>query len=619
MASGAANPADLSFLTKSVSDPEQFVQNMAKVMDYSSRITRVLSQKVEEMGAAPEGTIEGAEDTTSELGRIADTLGKVAQDYAQHPDKMIEQQQKLWQGHAAIWQNAWQRFLGQDDVAPVVSPAPGDRRFKHEDWSSNQAFDFLKQSYLFTAKWAEEAVEQAEGIDDHTRHKAKFYVEQIANAVSPSNFAFTNPEVLKLALETNGASLEKGFRQFAEDLEKSQDGEFNVTQTDMNAFAVGENLALSPGKVVFRNDLIELLQYEPTTEKVYKKPLLIIPPWINKFYILDLNPEKSFIKWAVEQGFTVFVISWVNPDEKLAKKTFADYMHEGIFAACSAVEDATGEKQVSAIGYCIGGTLLSASLAYAAEKGDDRITAATFFTTQVDFEKAGDLKVFVDEEQISAIERRMADKGYMEGRRMAKAFNMLRSNDLIWSYVVNNYLKGKDPFPFDLLFWNADPTRMPATTHSYYLRECYLHNNMSQGRMELDGVKIDLGKIKIPVYNLAAREDHIAPLPSAFKIGEFFGGDTRLVVAGSGHIAGVVNPPAANKYQYWLNEKGAPTVEEWLEGAEEHAGSWWPDWAKWLGKQSGKKVPARTPGDGKLKPIEDAPGSFVKVRSGPQR
>lgn len=602
-------------LGTAVSNPEEFVSNMAKVMEHTSNIANMLAKKAEAAGnndADPSHT--SAQDSSAEFGRIAETLGQVAKSYMDNPEKMVAAQQKLWQGHAAIWQNAWQRFLGAEDAGPVVTPARGDRRFKAEEWQSNQAFDFLKQSYLFTSQWAEEAVAEAEGIDDHTRHKAKFYVEQIANAVSPSNFAFTNPEVLKLALETNGASLEKGFRQFADDLSRSN-GELQITQTDMDAFAVGDNLALSPGKVVFQNDLIQLIQYEPSTAKVYEKPLLIVPPWINKFYILDLNPQKSFIRWAVGEGFTVFVISWVNPDEKLAMKTFSDYMHEGILAACSAVEKATGQKQVNAIGYCIGGTLLSATLAYTAAKGKEPIGSATFFTTQVDFELAGDLKVFVDEEQISAVERRMAEKGYMEGGKMSKAFNLLRSNDLIWSYVVNNYLKGKEPFPFDLLYWNADPTRMPAATHSYYLRECYLNNNMSEGRMVLDGVNIDLSKVKVPVYNLAAREDHIAPLPSTFKLGRFFGGETRLVVAGSGHIAGVVNPPDANKYQYWLNDKGADTLENWLEGAEEHPGSWWPDWAKWTGKRSGKKVKARKPGDGKLKPIEDAPGSFVKVRS----
>ena len=316
------------------------------------------------------------------------------------------------------------------------------------------------------------------------------------------------------------------------------------------------------------------------------------------------------------QGFTVFVVSWVNPNEALAAKTFADYMTEGILDAVAAVIKATGEAKINVIGYCIGGTLLSATLGYMAKKKDKRINAATLFTTQVDFEHAGDLKVFIDEEQLQSLERKMAEKGYLEGKSMASTFNFLRSNDLIWSYVVNNYLLGKEPFPFDLLYWNSDSTRMPAAMHSFYLRECYLHNKLSKGEMVLDGVKIDLSKSKIPVYNLAARDDHIAPLPSTFLVGKNLGGDVRLVVGGSGHVAGVVNPPALGKYQYWINEKGADTLEEWLDTAEEHAGSWWPDWAEWLAGHSGKKIDARVPGDGELEVIEDAPGSYVKDRRG---
>lgn len=614
MAEGKSSLPGGLFLNHTVSNPDEFMTNMAKVMDHTAKIAGLLAKKAETAGQPGDAATESAKENKTEFSRVSETLAEVAKGYMTNPEKFVATQQKLWQGHSAIWNNAWQRFLGNEEALPVISPAATDRRFKHEDWSNNQVFDLMKQSYLFTTKWAEEAVQNADGIDEHTRQKARFYVEQIANAISPTNFAFTNPEVLKLTLETNGASLEKGFRQFAKDLAQSE-GELRITQTDMNAFAVGENLALSPGKVVFQNDLIQLIQYESATEKVYKKPLLIVPPWINKFYILDLTPEKSFIRWATEQGFTVFVISWVNPDKRQALKTFSDYMHEGILSACSAIEDATGEKQINAIGYCIGGTLLSATLAYLAAKGEERISSATFFTTQVDFEHAGDLKVFVDEEQISAVEKQMAETGFMEGARMSKAFNMLRSNDLIWSYVVNNYLKGKEPFPFDLLYWNGDPTRMPASTHSYYLRECYLNNNMSQGRMVLDGETIDLSKVKIPIYNLATREDHIAPLPSTFKLGSIFGGDTRLVVAGSGHIAGVVNPPAANKYQYWTNDDGAPTLTEWLDAATEHPGSWWPDWANWTAAKSGKKVKARKPGDGKLETIEAAPGAFVTVRS----
>ncbi len=373
-------------------------------------------------------------------------------------------------------------------------------------------------------------------------------------------------------------------------------------------------MAMSPGKVVFQNDLIQLIQYEPTTRQVYKKPLLIVPPWINKFYILDLNEKKSFIKWAVAQGLTVFIISWANPDISLRDKNFEDYMKEGLLASLDAIEAATGEKSINAIGYCVGGTLLASTLGVMAQRKDTRINSATFFTTQVDFEDAGDLLVFVDEKQISDIEAAMVETGFMPGSVMATAFNLLRSNDLIWSYVVNNYLRGKEPMPFDLLCWNADSTNLTEANHSFYLRQCYLENNLSQGKMQLDGVTIDLSKITVPVYNLAARDDHIAPLASVFKLGKLFSSKTRLVVSGSGHIAGVVNPPTAKKYQYWLNDDNPDNLDNWLTNATEHAGSWWPDWKNWITPKSGKKVPARQPGDGKLKPVEDAPGSYVKVK-----
>jgi poly[(R)-3-hydroxyalkanoate] polymerase subunit PhaC len=456
-------------------------------------------------------------------------------------------------------------------------------------------------------------VAEADVSDPHTKHQARFYVEQIANALAPSNFALTNPEVLKLTLASNGENLVEGLENLARDIAAGH-GQLRIRQTDFNAFEVGANLATTPGKVICQNELMQLLQYAPVTETVYRRPLLIIPPWINKFYILDLNPRKSFIRWAVEQGFTVFVLSWVNPHEALAGKSFSDYMRQGILEALAAIEKATGEKEVNAIGYCIGGTLLAATLGYMAAKKDRRITSATFFASQVDFELAGDLRVFVDESQLKGVETRMAERGYLEGKQMAQAFNMLRSNDLIWSYVVNNYLKGRDPLPFDLLYWNADSTRMPATTHAYYLRECYLNNSLTKGKVVLDGVRIDLKKVKIPIYNLGTREDHIAPLASVFRIGGAIGGDCRLVVAGSGHIAGVINPPAARKYEYWTNDKGAPTLDAWLAGATEHQGSWWPDWLAWISQRSGDKVKARIPGDGALPPIEDAPGSYVKVR-----
>ena len=420
--------------------------------------------------------------------------------------------------------------------------------------------------------------------------------------------------MLRATLESSGENLVRGMQNLAEDFDPAT-GELRIRQTDFEAFEVGRNLAVTPGKVIFQNDLMQLIQYDPSTEKVHARPLMIVPPWINKYYILDLTPEKSFIRWAVAQGFTVFVVSWVNPDRRLAAKTFADYMHEGVLAGAQAVIDATGSKDINAVGYCIGGTLLAATLGYMAETGDKRIHSATFLTTQVDFEEAGDLLVFIDEEQVAALERRMAETGYLEGRNMAATFNTLRSNDLIWTYVVNNYLLGREPLPFDLLYWNADSTRMPAAMHSFYLRECYLENNLSRGRMVLDGVRIDLKKVTLPCYNLCARDDHIAPLRSTFRVGQCLGGKTRLVVAGSGHVAGVINPPDLQKYQYWTNDEEPDTLEEWLAGAEEHPGSWWPDWAQWTAKRSGRKVAARWPGDGKLKPIEDAPGSYVREQA----
>lgn len=589
-----------------LSDPAQFARNMVKVFEKAADIARHFAER-------PEGGQGDIDAQVTPVEQVTKTLGAVAQAYANDPQKLMEAQMQLWSGYSELWQSSWRKMLGEP-VAPVAAPERGDRRFKDADWQENAIFDFLKQFYLISVRWSHELVQKAEGLDDHTRHKAKFYVEQIANAMSPSNFAFTNPEVLRATLASNGANLVEGLKNLERDIEAGG-GRLRVKQTDSSPFEMGKNIAMTPGKVIFENETLQLIQYAPATEKAHAVPLLIVPPWINKFYILDLNPKKSFVRWAVEQGLTVFVVSWINPDETLGHKTFADYMRDGFLEAVQAVQDATGAPKINVIGYCVGGSLVAAALAYMAAKGDDRVNAVTFFTTQVDFEKAGDLLVYVDDEQVKWIEERMADKGYLPGKRMADAFNMLRSNDLIWSYVVNNYMLGKEPMPFDLLHWNSDATRMPAGVHSFYLRECYLNNRLSKGLMMLDGVRLDLKKVKQDVYNLAAREDHIAPLPSVFRIGAALGGKTRLVVSGSGHIAGVVNPPDSGKYQYWTNDKGAATPEEWLKGATEHAGSWWPDWYQWMAPRSGKKVKARVPGDGKLQPIEDAPGRYVKVKS----
>ncbi|MDR3499441.1 MAG: class I poly(R)-hydroxyalkanoic acid synthase [Parvibaculum sp.] len=550
----------------------------------------------------------------SDMRRIGKTMLDVATNYVKNPLKLVEAQAQLWNGYIDLVQSATRKLMGQDTV-PVAEPSRADKRFKDPDWQNNIVFDLLKQSYLISSRWLDQQVQSTEGVDEHTRKKAEFYVKQFANALSPSNFLLTNPEVLRTTLKSNGENLVLGMQHLLEDVERGH-GKLQIQQTDMKAFQLGRNIALTPGKVVFQNELIQLLQYEPTTEKAHKRPLLIFPPWINKYYILDLTPEKSFVKWAVAEGFTVFVASWVNPDPQLALKTFEDYMIDGAYAALDAVEKATGEKEVNAIGYCIGGTLLASALAHMAAKGDKRIKSATFFATQVDFTEAGDLQVFIDEEQLAGLERQMeAHGGVLEGSAMAQTFNMLRSNELIWSYVVNNYLLGREPVPFDLLYWNADATRMPAKLHIYYLRECYLKNHLAEGRMKLGGETLDLSKISIPIYLQSSREDHIAPYNSVYKATRLFGGPVKFIVAGSGHIAGVINPPSAKKYQYWTNDARPKLADEWLAEAEEHPGSWWPDWHDWLKPLSGPMVPARKPGDGKLPVLEDAPGSYVMVKS----
>jgi polyhydroxyalkanoate synthase len=587
-------------------DVEAFARNLARLVEAGGKALAAYLRPREE-GKIPPGP-------SDEMTDIVRTFGEVAEYWLSDPTRAVELQTRLGKAYLDLWGAAAKRLAGEDS-APVVQPQPGDRRFTHPEWSSNQFFDFVKQAYLLSANWAERLVADAKELDPHTRQKAEFYVKQVANALSPSNFVLTNPELLHETLATNAENLARGMQMLAEDIEAGG-GELKIRQSDPETFEVGRNLATTPGKVIFENELMQLIQYAPSTPTVLKLPLLIVPPWINKFYVLDLTPEKSFIKWCVDQGLTVFVISWVNPDERHAHMGFEEYMRLGPLAALDVIEEVTGEHKVHTIGYCVGGTLLAITLAYMAAKRDRRAATATLFAAQVDFTHAGDLKVFVDEAQLAALERRMAERGYLEAKKMANAFNMLRSNDLIWPYVVNNYLRGRQPMPFDLLYWNSDATRLPAANHSFYLRQCYLNNTLSQGKMEIAGVKLDLRKVKIPVYNLATREDHIAPARSAFLGCKFFGGPVRFVLSGSGHIAGVVNPPKLGKYQYWTGGRaGTGSLEAWLRKAKEHRGSWWPDWMAWIRSHDDLQVPAREPGGGRRKPIEDAPGRYVKVRA----
>ncbi|WP_210490816.1 PHA/PHB synthase family protein [Microvirga antarctica] len=586
-------------------DFDELSRNVALFLDGVGKATAAYLKPSQE-GSTPSNFSEEAAEAVK-------TFGHVAESWMSDPTKTLEAQTRLGTQFFDLWTSTLKRAQG-DAADPVARPEPKDSRFQDPQWSQNPVFDFLKQAYLITSRWADDVVEGAEHVDEPTRQKARFYLKQLSSALSPSNFLLTNPELIRETLHHNGANLVRGVAMLAEDIEAGG-GSLRIRQSDPSFFKVGVNVATTPGKVIFQNDLMELLQYSPTTDKVLKRPLLIVPPWINKFYILDLNPEKSFIRWAVSQGLTVFCISWVNPRAEHAEKSFEHYMREGIFAALDAIAETTGEKKVTAIGYCVGGTLLATTLAYMAAKRDKRIDSATLFTAQVDFTFSGDLKVFANAEQIGALEKTMKKRGYLEGSHMANAFNMLRPNDLIWPYVVNVYMKGNAPFPFDLLYWNADSTRMPAANHAFYLRNCYLDNKLSKGELELGGVKLDLKKVKVPIFNLATREDHIAPAQSVFYGSARFGGPVDFVVAGSGHIAGVVNPVAKPKYQFWTGGPAVGELKDWMAQATETEGSWWPYWFSWVEKQAPKRVPARDPAKGKLAPLADAPGTYVMERS----
>ncbi len=590
-----------------VNDPDAFARNMVRLVEEGGKAWSTILERSEKGGASPV--------SPTDVNEASHIVGEVVRQWFADPVRAAESQTDLLRGYFDVWNSTVRRMMGEA-VEPVASPEPGDSRFKDAEWSNNPYFDFWKQTYLVTSHWAEKVLDDTQGLDERTRQRAEYYFRQVASALSPSNFPVTNPEVMRATFQSNGENLLRGVGNLVADLEGSGDL-LKISQTDTTAFEVGRNLAITPGKVVFQNDILQLIQYTPSTPKVREVPLLIVPPWINKFYILDLTEQKSFIKYIVAQGFTVFVVSWVNPDQRLAHKTFEDYMREGIHAATDAVQRETGQKKVNIVGYCVGGTLLATTLAYDAATGRDNYKSATFFAAQADFTKAGDLLLFIDDAQLKSLEEMMAERGYLDGSRMATVFNMLRPRDLIWPYIVNNYMLGKKPFPFDLLYWNQDSTRMPPANHSFYLREFYKDNKFAKGEMKIGGVRLDPKKIKLPVYELAAREDHIAPAKSVFISSRLFGGPVEYVMAGSGHIAGVINPPIEGKppkYQYWTNGDRVDNLEEWVEGAAETPGSWWPHWMQWLRKQSGKEVAAREPGT-TLGVIEDAPGSYVRAKA----
>ncbi|ACB95021.1 PHA/PHB synthase family protein [Beijerinckia indica] len=585
-------------------DFERLSRNLAKLTEQAGKVLATYFKPMEQE--------EIRNEISSEVGNAVRSIGRIAEHWLKDPARRLEAQNKLVTPLLMLCTQTLWRFSGEARE-PVVPVNPADKRFSAPEWRESPFFDFLRQAHAIIVNWIDDLINNAEGVDQFAKDKAKYYVRQITSALSPSNFLATNPELLRETLASNGENLVRGVSLFTQDLEAGK-GKLKISQTDMSKFTLGVNIATTPGKVVFRNELIELIQYSPTTDEVYKRPLLIVPPWINKFYILDLNPEKSFVSWAVSQGLTVFMISWVNPDERHRNMGFEAYMHRGLFAALTAIRLACGEEKITTIGYCIGGTLLSMALAYMAATGDDRIESASFFTTQTDFSEAGDLRLLIDPEQLQMLEQKMAQHGYLEAEKMAHAFNSLRPTDLIWSYVVNNYLKGQPPKAFDLLAWNSDPTRMPAANYLFYLRELYLNNRLTKGEIAFDGHPLNLARVKIPIYHLATREDHIAPARSVFLGAKFFGGDIRFVVAGSGHIAGVINPANKPKYQYWTGCRPEGNFDAWFANTKEHPGSWWPDWLNWVAAQAPAKVKARIPGEGQLPAITDAPGDYVKVR-----
>jgi polyhydroxyalkanoate synthase len=536
----------------------------------------------------------------------------------EHPDKLVTKQMELMKKQQELFQHTALRFLGQE-AAPVATPDRSDKRFKDEQWSENPLFDYIKQLYLLQSNSMMDVIHDTDDMSDNARKKVEYLVRQYVNALAPTNFASLNPEVIRKTLESGGANLLKGQAQLMKDLEESVQGALNVAMTDTSAFQVGRNVAVTPGAVVYQNDLIQLIQYTPTTAKTYKRPLLVVPPFINKYYILDLRESNSFLKWLTDQGHTVFCISWVNAGPSLRDKGFDNFVEEGVVAALDAIEQATGEKEVNAIGYCVGGTLLATTMAYLNKKKQgDRIASATFMATLLDFSMPGEIGVFINETAISALEKQMNLLGYYDGRQMSFSFNTLRENDLFWSFFINNYLKGERPAAFDLLYWNTDSTNLPARMHSYYLRNMYLENRLIQkDGIEIDGTAIDLSAVKSPCYFISTAQDHIALWDATYKGAQVLGGgkNTRFVLGGSGHIAGIVNPPAANKYGYWTNDKLAATADEWFKATENHDGSWWLDWQSWVLQKGGMdEVDARQPGSGKLPVIEEAPGRFVKQR-----
>jgi polyhydroxyalkanoate synthase len=586
--------------------PSVLAERLAGLVERGGRVGAALAER----------SAEALELRIPDPGIVAATLEELARALLAEPERLaaalIDYHAKL----AALWAHQLRRRL-EPELEPLWRPEPGDRRFHHPDWEEDLRFDTLKQAHLLTAAWLRELVLGAPGLDPRTRARAAFYVRLAAEALAPTNHPATNPEVLHEAARSGGACLLDGLERLLADLERGR-GRLPPAPTRPGAFTLGRDLAATPGAVLLETELMQLIQYAPATETVRARPLLVVPPWINKYYILDLRPRNSFIRWCVAQGLTVFVISWVNPGPELAHKSFEDYLREGPLAALAAIERATGERRLDVLGYCLGGTLTACLLAWLAARGEARVARATFLTTMLDFADPGELGVFIDEPQLALLERHMARLGYLEARHMQQVFALMRANDLVWGPFVQTYLLGREPPAFDLLHWNADGTRMPHMMHRFYLRALYLDNRLVEpGAVRLLGTPIDLGRIDVPAYFLSTREDHIAPWRSTYRGARRLSGRVRFVLGGSGHIAGVVNPPEGRKYGFWTRAALPEDPEAWLAGARFRAGSWWPHWLAWLRPGEERRVPARRPGDGALEVLEPAPGRYVQVRAEP--
>ncbi|KFA87955.1 PHA/PHB synthase family protein [Archangium violaceum] len=582
---------------------EELAENLGRAMALGSQ---ALVRWRELSAQAPPDALEGLR------GAFDEALRRLATE----PERLAAANQELGERLGRLWEDARRRSQEPPGAAPT-RPARGDRRYRDAAWDTHPWLDLLRRGHQVGAEWLQQMVEHAPGLEPHTARQARFFARQLSDALSPANSPLLNPEVLRTTLETRGRNLVRGMERLREDVERGQ-GLLVPRMVPPRAFQLGRDLAATPGEVIYEAPLFQLIQYRPTTTCVYRRPLVIIPPWINKYYVLDLRPENSFIRWAVEHGYTVFLLSWANPDERFADLDLEDYLLQGLVPALDAVERATGERQVLALGYCSGGTLLAAALAWWAARGEERVQCATLLAAQVDFSDPGDLGVFIDPAQLERLEDTMRQRGYLEGSALMNTFNLLRAGDLLWSFAVDGYLLGREPSPLDFLYWNSDPTRLPARAHATYLRELYLRNRLVQpGALSFGGVPLDLRRIQVPLYLLAAREDHIAPARSVYQATRHVSGPVRFVLAGSGHVAGIVHPPATGRYGYrvWERDEPAPSFQAWQEGAREYPGSWWTDWDAWLVPHAGPHTPPRPPGGGELVPLEPAPGRYVRVRA----